>query len=253
MRPVQRGGLVTSTGPEGPFWRVAVQAPSLSVRLRPGHFVTTGVEGPLRWPLFPAAVRGDRLDFLLAPGHPAAALQAGETIDLLGPIGRPFRLPRPGGALLLIADSTHLPALLPAADLALAGGSRVTLCLWAPSARDLVPLTRLPTDLEIQLSTADGSAGRASPHLVEHDTISGLMTWADKVLAAADPSVYPALADIVRSVRVGAATDFAQAIVVPTIVCGVGACQGCTVPTRRGPRRACSAGPAFDLLELEQE
>lgn len=252
MRPVQKDGLITFAGPEGPFRRVAVQAPSLSVRLRPGHFVTAGLHGPLRRPLFPAAVHEGRLDFLLTPGHPAAALQAGESIDLLGPLGRPFRLPRPGGALLLVADATHLPVLLPAADRALADRSRVALWLWAPSARDLLPLARLPTDVEIQLSTADGSAGRPTPHLVEHDALSGLMAWADKVLVAADPSGYPDLATVVRRVRVEGAADFAQAVVVPTIVCGVGACQGCAVPTRRGPRRACRNGPAFDLLDLEQ-
>ena len=54
----------------------------------------------------------------------------------------------------------------------------------------------------------------------------------------------------VREVRVGPGKHFAQALVVPPMACGVGACQGCAVQVERGVRLACTDGPVFDLLEL---
>jgi dihydroorotate dehydrogenase electron transfer subunit len=41
-----------------------------------------------------------------------------------------------------------------------------------------------------------------------------------------------------------------EALVVPPMPCGVGACQGCAVSTHRAPKLACTDGPVFDLLRL---
>jgi dihydroorotate dehydrogenase electron transfer subunit len=35
-----------------------------------------------------------------------------------------------------------------------------------------------------------------------------------------------------------------------SIVCGLGACLGCIVETRRGPVTSCTHGPVFDLDDL---
>ena len=34
------------------------------------------------------------------------------------------------------------------------------------------------------------------------------------------------------------------------MACGVGACQGCTIPTRSGNKRVCKDGPVFDAREI---
>jgi dihydroorotate dehydrogenase electron transfer subunit len=51
-------------------------------------------------------------------------------------------------------------------------------------------------------------------------------------------------------VRIEAGRRFAQALVVPPMPCGVGACQGCAVEVARGTKLVCIDGPVFDLLEL---
>ena len=99
----------------------------------------------------------------------------------------------------------------------------------------------------MHLVTDDGSAGHGG---VARDLFSNLVRWADCVCIAADPATYPALAEIVRDVRLGPSERFAQALVAPPMVCGVGACQGCGVRTARGFKLACTDGPVFDLLEL---
>ena len=50
--------------------------------------------------------------------------------------------------------------------------------------------------------------------------------------------------------RIVTREGFAQAWVWRDMACGTGACEGCLTPTRHGPRRACTDGPFFDLLDL---
>jgi dihydroorotate dehydrogenase electron transfer subunit len=104
----------------------------------------------------------------------------------------------------------------------------------------------LPPALEVHIVTADGSAGQGK----SLDSFSHLMRWADCVCIADDPVTYPTLAEIVRDVRIKPVSRFAQALVAPPMVCGVGACQGCAVQTTQGVKLACTKGPVFDLLEL---
>jgi dihydroorotate dehydrogenase electron transfer subunit len=256
MTPLQVDALVTDVGPEGPYRRVRLHAPALAERLEPGQFVTAlGVGGmsmdrALRQPLLPAALGREGLDLLLLSDRPAVVLAPDQEVNLLGPLGRPFRLPRPPTRFLLVADGRHLPALLPAVHRAVEAGCAVALLLFA-SAAPLYPLTRLPPELEVHVVAADGVAEIVASSLHENDVIARLLTWADRLLAATDPSLYPAMAEAVRMVRLEPGPEFAQALLLPTIVCGVGACQGCAVATRQGYRRACTDGPAFDLLGLE--
>ena len=271
MTPLQTDARVADAAMEGPYRRIQIHAPGLAARMSPGQFVTVDVGGTLRQPLLPAAVGAERLDFLLLPDHPGAAVAPGQAVNLLGPLGRPFRLPPPPARLLLFADDQRLPALLPAAHRALDAGCPATLLLTASTAAALYPLSLLPPALEVHLVTADGSVGHTGSPLevlAQLEAAPGpapykdggqthrrgqalsLLLWADCLLAATDPSLYPALAEVLRTVRLRPRSDFAQALLLPTVVCGVGACQGCAVSTRRGFRRACTDGPAFDLLEL---
>jgi dihydroorotate dehydrogenase electron transfer subunit len=101
--------------------------------------------------------------------------------------------------------------------------------------------------LEVHVVTADGSAGHPGSAL---DLFPDLARWADCICIADDPATYLALADVVRDVRIGPPPRLAQALVVPPMACGVGACQGCAVQVSGGTKLACTDGPVFDLLEL---
>ncbi len=237
---------VASIASSPPYTRVLLRAPTLAVRLRPGQFLTAALGGPLRTPLWPAAIDGETVGVLVNPSHPLAALAPQDPVDLLGPLGRP--LPwgdQPPDRLLLVADVEGLPQLLTAADRVLAGGGSVALLFHAPST---VPLPAfLPPAMEVHRTSPEGLADLSPFHL------QGLIAWADRLLVAVGPNrdLLPLLAGVVQEVRIGSAQGFAWLVDLPTIVCGVGACRACAVPLRSGYRRACVEGPAFDLLELE--
>ena len=243
MTPRQAQATVTGTFTEGPLRRIRLRAPALVDRLRPGQFVTADLGDTIRRPLLPAAIHATGLDLLLPPDHPAAALAPDETIDLLGPLGRPLPRPDSPTQLLLIADAPHLYTLFPMLDQALAEDGQATLLLLEDDAAPSYPPALLPPALEFH--RIDASA------LHDTDPVHPLLMWTDRILAAADPACYPALAQLVTDVRLAPASDLAQALLLPTIVCGVGACRGCTVHTRRGYRQTCIDGPFFNLLELE--
>ena len=247
---IQTDALIADVGASGPFVRVTLTAPALRSGLAPGRFVLADLDGYLRTPLFPASLNAPWLeaggfDLLVPPDHPAAALRPGARIDLIGPLGQGFEVPAPVRRLLLVASTARLPLLLP---LAWPEPERnVALLLSASTAAELYPIRLLPPALEVHVVTADGSAGHEGSTL---DLFPDLARWADSICIASDPATYPALAEIVREVRVGPGHRFAQALVVPPMACGVGACRGCAVPVARGTKLACTDGPVFDLLEL---
>jgi dihydroorotate dehydrogenase electron transfer subunit len=173
-------------------------------------------------------------------------------------LGCGFKVPPQARRLLLVADVVRMPVLLPLArqnqGFSKQPGFSTAILLSAPTAAALYPIRLLPPALEVHVVTADGSAGYEGSAL---DLFPDLVRWTDCVCAACDPAIYSALAEIVRDVRLGPVRKgrakyfpFAQALVVPPLGCGVGACQGCAVSVAGGFKLACTDGPVFDLLEL---
>ena len=252
---IQSDALITDVGTSGPFVRVTLAAPAIAPGLEAGRFVLADLGDYLRALLFPARIEAQEFDVLVSPHHPAAALRPGIAVDLIGPLGQGFEIPAATDRLLLVASTAHLPVLLPlthqkpgsAASLREKPGFSIALLLSAPTAADLYPIRLFPPAVEVTIVTTDGSAGHRGSPL---DLFPDLVRWADCACIADDPATYPALAEIVREVRAGSGRRFVQALVVPPMACGVGACQGCAVSVARGTRLACTDGPVFDLLEL---
>ena len=176
----------------------------------------------LRVPLYPFHTRDGGPGFFVDPAHPYAALEPGNTLDLVGPCGRGFSLPPRAAHLLLVADT--LERLYSLARLALERHFSITLLL-SPDA----PLPSLPLDVEIQRGTLTAD----------------LAAWAD--LIAADVPDPLTLAQQARLLRLSPPPGFVQALVTPPMPCGVGACQACWVEIGPSRKRACVAGPVFHL------
>ena len=191
---------------------------------QPGQVCLAWSEGPtqpfLRVPLFVHGGATTHPQFFLPLGHPYARLAPADTIDLLGPIGRGFQLPKRGSHLLVIAGA--LERLLPLIEAALEGGLAVTAL--TPRSADL-----LPSDVEIH-------RGPLTAELAE---------WADLVaLDVADPR---ARAQHIRALAPQRGPEYIQALVPPPLPCGTGACQACWVELTQPHLRklACVDGPVF--------
>lgn len=238
--------------PRPPAWEVRLdmnQPPGA------GEYVLADFGAPVREPLFPALVDAEGFTAVLAPGHPATRILPGTPVDVLGPLGRGFRI---GDIvrLLLVAEVAYLPVLLPLVQAA----PSVVLVVEATTRARLPSPSAFPPALELLMVTLDGSAGYLGPVELDGTAPLGLeraatrmrelLAWSERVCLACAAERYAAMARMVRDVRLQPFQDFAQALIQVPMPCGVGACDVCRVRTRHGEAHACVDGPVFDLMDF---
>ena len=232
----------------GPFVRITLSCREIASQLTAGRFVMADLGSYLRTPLFPARLAPPEFDVMVVPAHPAAALSTGQQLELIGPHGRGFQIPSDSTNVLLIASTPYLPILLPLITQSAEARQSVALVLATMGTADLFPLGALPPSLEIRVVTEDNPVGRLQSTA---RALADLAEWTDCICIADEPATYPALAHALRESRLRPPHGLAQALVVPPIVCGTGACRGCAVAMKHGTKLACTDGPVFDLLDLE--
>jgi len=205
----------------------------------------------LRRPLYAVQQRGEEWLLHLPPdddpGHAWLRRRAeGETVHLLGPFGNGFSLGGVSQNLLLLADLNDNPgglALLAGLiEPSLDRGCRVTLLLRAGTILDEAALSGLPIAVEVQTALDETTWQRA---------LDEAIPWADQVAAILPAARYAALAQTIKARRFRLEEGFCQLLVQADILCGVGACLACVIPTANGGiTRACTHGPVFDLTQL---
>lgn len=203
----------------------------------------------------------------LAQRHP------GDAVDLLGPLGTPFRMPPPGVTALLVGGGIGLPPLMWLAEALRAGGHPVVAFVGSRSA-DLLPLTRIAScavaagqasaawaefarvDVPALVATDDGSLG--TPGRVP----DAFAAWLDghPELTGTSAAVYTCGPD--RMMQATAAICElrglpCQVCLERVMGCGMATCQSCVVRVRdtAAPdgwryRLCCTDGPAFDSREV---
>lgn len=198
-------------------------------------------------------------------------LRPGDTIDLLGPLGRPFEVDLRSRHLLLIAGGLGMAGVRMLADEAIRDGRQVTLLFGAASSREVYPSSLLPDEVEYVVATDDGSLGH---HGYVTDLVSDYEAWADQAFACGPSGMLAALAGQAegRRQRLGVAKlgrkrgggrsvvpgspaarrkAFLQVSMEQNMGCAVGACLGCVVMNTTGiPQRVCREGPVFAADEL---
>ena len=236
MRQTQVG--VAAVEAVGPYRRIRLDAPNLAPALEPGRAILAArPESYLRRAWWPCALDGDGLAILTHPAQ-VAWLRVGDRVDVLGPVGRGFRVQDASRNLLLVAAGRSAPdpdlgPLLPLVDRALAAGRSATLAYAALSAGQAYPISALPPALEVILAIDADVI----------DLLSEAIAWADQVLACGPPDFAARLAERIDAIRFPAQRGFAQVLRPVDLPCGVGACGVC----RTGSRLACLEGPVFEL------
>jgi len=201
-------------------------------------------------------------------------LRSGDTIDMLGPLGRPFEVDPRSQHLLLIAGGLGIAGVRMLADEAVRDGRQVVLLFGAASARDVYPSSLLPDEVEYVVATDDGSMGH---HGFVTELVGEYEAWADQAFACGPAGMLRALSAQAagRRERLGVAklgrkrgggrTDpmgspqarrkaFLQVSMEQNMGCAVGACLGCVVMGVNGtPQRVCREGPVFASDEIAWE
>lgn len=168
--------------------------------------------------------------------------QKGDSLDLLGPLGKSFSLQSASRRLLLVAGGIGIAPLVFLAEKGLNQGGSITLLMGAPNASLLYPRSLLPPSINLVTATEDGSEGRRG---MVTELISDFINQADQVFACGPASMYQSMA--AQSCLKGRSVQISLEV---RMGCGLGACYGCTIKTKRGLQQVCRDGPVFELADI---
>jgi len=229
--------------------RLVLEAPDIGEIAVPGQFVMVGFDTPsadpfLRRPMSIANAEWGRLELMVRiVGWGTAllsGLSSGDSIPVFGPLGNGF--PSPDDSAILVAGGVGIAPLLFAAR-----RWRNVRLLYGETSSEKI--CKLPEDIgcEPKISTEDGSAGKGG---VVTDLLEGELKSNFKGIVYACGPV-PMLAETARICASKNVKCFVS--VESRMACGIGACQGCAIRTKKGFKRVCSDGPVFDANDIEWE
>lgn len=243
----------------GEYHVLSLTAPGIAETARPGHFVTLAMGGEESSMVLRRAfaihqitsrgVYGGTLDIAVSvQGRGTtwlAARRRHDVVSLVGPLGKPFSLPKQGVSCVLVGGGYGSAPLFLLAQELRERGCRVDLIVGASTEATLfgvLELKRLASSLTI--TTDDGSAGvRGRVTDVLEQTID--RAGADVVYACGPMPMLAEVARISTKRRV-----YSQCAVEEAMACGIGVCMTCVLPvigddgvTRMV--RSCVDGPVF--------
>ncbi|HLF26022.1 MAG TPA: hypothetical protein VJG32_06780 [Anaerolineae bacterium] len=225
----------------GPYQRIRFLAPELAPALEPGRpILASQSQAYLGRTWWPCAIESAGFAVLMNSAS-ASRLRIGDQVDLIGPIGRGFKVNETSRNLLLIAAGADAPdpdlgPLLPLVDRALAEGRSVTLAYAAPTTEQAYPVWALSRAIEVIRAIDADLIDLLAPDAI---------VWADQVFTCGSIEFTTQLTDRIRAIRFPLPNGFAQALHPASLPCGVGACGACW----QGAQLACVDGPVFELNE----
>jgi dihydroorotate dehydrogenase electron transfer subunit len=248
----------------GEYTEFTVVAPEIAAGFKPGHFVAVAVGGEQTSTILrrafalsgatPSDKFAGTVQFVVAEHGPGTRWlvqrRAGDTIDIVGPLGTPFPIPNRPSAAVLVGGGYGSAPLLPLAQALLENGSPVEIVLGAATAGRLYgELAAKRLIGRVTVTTDDGSAGEKGrvtdvlPEAIARIT-------AEIVYACGPMPMLRAVGAVAqeRAIR-------AQVAVEESMACGIGVCMTCVLPVRGADGRSrfvrsCVEGPVFDALNV---
>jgi dihydroorotate dehydrogenase electron transfer subunit len=258
-RPVQVRGEVLSTRRIGAYYHLSLVAPGIADTTRPGQFVALAVGGPdtglvLRrafsiYKVSSRGVYGGTVEIVFAVRGAGTAWLARQPqhapVDVVGPLGKPFALPREKVSATLVGGGYGSAPLFGLAEALAARGCRVDFVLGAGSQDRLFgALDAKRMASTVAITTDDGSAGLrgrvtdALPQVMER-------AGTEVVYACGPMAMLRAVTEVANDVGVPT-----QCAVEESMACGIGVCMTCVLPVRGEDGvtrmlRSCVDGPVF--------
>ena len=266
--PVQVRGEVLDVRRAGVYYVLSITAPGIPEQFRPGHFVTIGIGGEESGLILRRAfaihqvqsrgVYGGTLDVVVGVQGKGTRWLSGrrrhDTLDIVGPLGKPFILPKEGVPCVLVGGGYGSAPLFMLSEQLRERGCRVDVVLGASTEEKLygvLDIKRVSSMLTI--TTEDGSSGTKGrvtdvlPDIMERNNSA-------VVYACGPMGMLAAVAAIAAEYRA-----YSQCSVEESMACGIGICMTCVLPvigddgiTRMV--RSCIEGPIFrgDLVRWDE-
>ena len=244
----------------GVYNSITMVAPEIAEEARPGQFVEVamppGRDFLLRRPfsIHQASRKGGwagTLEIAFTPVGPGTEwltrVEAHDFLDVVGPLGRPFPLPKAPTSCLLIGGGYGAAPLYFLAQELRAKASRVDMIVGAKTQeRVFKPVEAKRLSVSVSTTTEDGSLGERGKVT---DVLPGMITRGEtQVVYACGPNaMLRAVAEYCNEQGIPS-----QVAVEELMACGMGVCWTCVVPVvhRDGKgwsyERSCYDGPVFN-------
>ena len=268
--------VISNTAYDGDQHVIRLQAPEIAARSKPGQFIHIRCASslPMRRPMSIMRVDANagHLDFLFkihgAGSEILASVTPGATINVMGPIGKPFRLEGYKPHALLIGGGVGIPPMIYLAEhlrrhdvqTIVFMGSEIPFPFSAQPSKILVP--DLPGDviasmpllddwgIPSRLASTRGFAGCFDgfvTELADHWLAAreDIDTDAIEIFACGPTPMLKAVVNLAQKHKVANQISLEE-----YMACAVGGCAGCTVLTETDEgqkmQRVCVDGPVFD-------
>jgi dihydroorotate dehydrogenase electron transfer subunit len=261
--PVQVKGEVLSVKPIGDYYSMTVVASGIAENTRAGQFVAVSVGGEdggmlLRrafsiYSVRETGVYGGTVEFIFSVTGKGTAWLARQRpydpIDIVGPLGRPFALPREPANCVLVGGGYGAAPLFLLADALRTRGCRIDAVLGASTGDRLFgALDAKRMAASVAFTTDDGSYGEKGqvsdvlPEVIDR-------VHADVVYACGPMGMLEAVQRVAGAAYGGAGIP-TQLAVEESMACGVGVCMTCVLPVVGSDNntrmvRSCVDGPVF--------
>ncbi|MEY3430716.1 MAG: hypothetical protein RLZZ79_452 [Actinomycetota bacterium] len=260
QRAIQKSVEVLSNKRVGSYHHMVFAVGEMAARVVPGNFVAISVGGPssnliLRraFAVYRASDRGQyggTIELVIAP-HGSGSKWLAERdihdrIDMVGPLGTNFGIPKDPVNALLVGGGYGSAPLFGLAEILKNRGCRVDMILGASTAGKIyAPLEGKRSVSSLHLTTEDGSAG-AKGRVT--DLMVGLIErhQVDIIYSCGPMAMLEAVDKVAMSHQL-----MHQCAVEESMACGIGVCMTCVIPIRDESgtikmSRSCIDGPVVD-------
>jgi dihydroorotate dehydrogenase electron transfer subunit len=258
--PIVHKGTVVENKKVGSYFVLTATAAEIPNEFKPGNFVAVAI-GDERSSLIlrrafsiyqvnDRGVYGGTIDIVVSPHGPGtdylANLKRNDTINLVGPLGKPFSLPKDPVPCVLVGGGYGAAPLFTLAEALIARGCRVDFVLGASTQEKLFGMLearRISTSLSV--TTNDGTAGQMG--LVTDVLPDAIKKSNAAVVYACGPmKMLQAVAEVAALHGIVSQTSVEE-----SMACGIGICMTCVLPVRNeddsiSMLRSCIDGPVMD-------
>ncbi|MBR5136494.1 MAG: dihydroorotate dehydrogenase electron transfer subunit [Clostridia bacterium] len=209
----------------------------------PGQFADISIPGLyLRRPISLCDMDDKTMTFIykvVGTGTDAMSnMTAGQQLDVLTGLGNGYDLSRSGDKPVLIGGGVGVPPMYYLAKQLIKAGKEVTVILGFNNASEIFYAKEFEEiGAKVYVTTVDGSVGTKG--------------FVIDVLKTLDYSFFYTCGPMpmFRAIEAVATTD-GQYSFEQRMGCGFGACMGCSMETKNGPKRVCKEGPVMDREEI---
>lgn len=169
--------------------------------------------------------------------------KAGDTINVVLPLGNGFTLPETASdKLLLVGGGVGTAPMLYLGEQLKKRGCKPTFLLGARSAQDLLQLEQFEALGEVYTTTEDGSHGERG-YVTQHSLLNKVKF--EQIYTCGPKPMMMAVAKYAKANDINCEVSLEN-----KMACGVGACLCCVENTAEGHLCVCKEGPVFNIKKL---